>query len=75
MIYQGIDYKKKQKVKFVIPTDERIIDPKTKSIRWKYGSIEFFSTDKISAWVLEKKALKSQLKFHYFVYCLYINII
>tara|TARA_R100001509_G_scaffold5810_1_gene3492 strand:+ start:3558 stop:3773 length:216 start_codon:yes stop_codon:yes gene_type:complete len=53
MKYQGIEYKKHQKVKFVIPTDERIIDPKTKSIRWKYGTIEFFSTDKISAWVLE----------------------
>ena len=29
------DNKKSQKVKFVIPTDERIIDPKTKSIRWR----------------------------------------
>ena len=54
MNYQGIEYKKHQKVKFVIPTDIRIIDPQTNSIRWKYGSIEFFSTNKISAWVLEK---------------------
>ena len=75
MIYQGIDYKKKQKVKFVIPTDERIIDPKTKSIRWKYGSIEFFSTDKISAWVLEK-GTKEPIKISLFcIFCLYINII
>jgi len=29
LIYQGIEYKKHQRVKFVIPTDERIIDPHT----------------------------------------------
>ena len=53
MIYQGIEYKKHQKVKFVIPTDYRIIDPQTKRILWKYGTIKFFGSDKISAWVLE----------------------
>jgi len=54
LIYQKIEYKKHQKVKFVIPTDERIIDPKTKSIRWRYGTIEFFSKNFKAAWILEK---------------------
>tara|TARA_R100001163_G_scaffold64198_1_gene57867 strand:+ start:5513 stop:5740 length:228 start_codon:yes stop_codon:yes gene_type:complete len=54
LIYQGIEYKKHQKVKFVIPSDYRIIDPQTKRILWKYGIIQFFANDKISAWVLEK---------------------
>ena len=54
MKYQGITYKKHQKVKFVIPSDYRIIHPQTKKILWKYGTIQFFANDKISAWVLEK---------------------
>ena len=54
MKYQGIEYKKHQKVKFVIPTDLRIIDPQTKRILWKYGTIQFLANNKISAWVLEK---------------------
>ena len=53
MIYQNIEYKKHQRVKFVIPSDYRIIDPQTKRILWKYGTIQFFANDKISAWVLE----------------------
>ena len=32
MKYQGIEYKKHQRVKFVIPTDERIIDPQTDKV-------------------------------------------
>ena len=56
MIYQGIEYKKHQKVKFIIPTDERIIDPKTKSIRCRYGTIEFFPKNLKAAWILEKGA-------------------
>jgi len=53
LIYQGITYKKHQKVKFVIPSDNRIIDPQTKKILWKYGTIKFIANNKISAWVLE----------------------
>jgi len=53
MIYQNIEYKKNQKVKFVIPTDLRIIEPQTKKILWKYGTIQLFANNKISAWVLE----------------------
>lgn len=53
MKYRGFNYKKYQKVKFVIPSDYRIIDPQTKRILWKYGTIQFFANDKISAWVLE----------------------
>ena len=53
MKYRGFNYKKNQKVKFVIPSDYRIIDPQTKRILWKYGTIQFFASDKISAWVLE----------------------
>ena len=56
MTYQGIEYKKHQKVKFIIPTDYRIIDPQTKKIIWRYGTIQFFSNNKISAWVLETGA-------------------
>ena len=43
MIYQGIEYKKHQRVKFVIPTDERIIDPVTDKVLWRYGTIQFFA--------------------------------
>lgn len=53
MKYQGIEYKKHQKVKFVIPSDYRIIDPQTKKILWKYGTIKFFANDTKSAWVVE----------------------
>ena len=53
MIYQSIKYKKHQKVKFVIPSDYRIIDPQTKRILWKYGTIKFFAKNTKSAWVLE----------------------
>ena len=53
MIYQGIKYKKHQKVKFVIPSDYRIIDPQTKRILWKYGTIQFFANDTKSAWIIE----------------------
>ncbi len=53
MKYRGFDYKKHQKVKFAIPSDYRIIDPQTKRILWKYGTIQFFGSNKISAWVLE----------------------
>ena len=56
MIYQGIEYKKHQKVKFVIPSDYRIIDPQTKRILWKYGTIQFFAKNTKSAWVLENGA-------------------
>ena len=41
MIYQGLIIKRSRKLSLYLL--ERIIDPKTKSIRWKYGSIEFFS--------------------------------
>ena len=64
MIYQGIEYKKHQKVKFVIPTDLRIVDPKTKKILWRYGIIKFFSTNTKSAWILEngtKESIKISL--------------
>lgn len=53
MIYQNIEYKKHQKVKFVIPTDNRIIDPQTKRILWKYGTIKFFAKNTKAAWILE----------------------
>jgi len=53
MTYQGIEYKKHQKVKFVIPTDNRIIDPQTKRILWKYGTIKFFAKNTKAAWILE----------------------
>ena len=56
MIYQGIEYKKHQRVKFVIPTDERIIDPQTDKVLWKYGTIQFFTKKSISAWILEDGA-------------------
>ena len=59
MIYQGIEYKKHQKVKFVIPTDLRIVDPKTKKILWRYGVIQFFSKKTKSAWILEDNAKKN----------------
>ena len=53
MKYQGIEYKKHQKVKFVIPSDYRIIDPQTKRILWKYGTIQFFAKNTKAAWVVE----------------------
>lgn len=56
MKYQGIEYKKHQRVKFVIPTDERIIDPQTDKVLWKYGTIQFFTKKAISAWILEDGA-------------------
>ena len=56
MIYQGITYKKYQRVKFVIPTDFRIIDPQTEVINWRYGVIQFFSKKTKSAWILEDNA-------------------
>ena len=59
MIYQGIEYKKHQRVKFVIPTDFRIIDPQTDEINWRYGFIQFFSKKTKSAWILEDNAKKN----------------
>ena len=59
MIYQGIEYKKLQRVKFVIPTDFRIIDPQTDKINWRYGVIQFFSKKTKSAWILEDNAKKN----------------
>ena len=59
MIYQGIAYKKHQRVKFVIPTDFRIIDPKTDEINWRYGVIQFFSKKNRTAWILEDNAKKN----------------
>ena len=59
MIYQGIEYKKHQRVKFVIPTDFRIIDPQTEKIIWRYGVIQFFSKKTKSAWILEDNAKKN----------------
>lgn len=56
MIYQNIEYKKHQRVKFVIPTDFRIIDPQTDEINWRYGFIQFFSKKTKSAWILEDNA-------------------
>ena len=56
MIYQGREYKKHQKVKFVIPTDERIINPQTDKVLWRYGTIQFFTKKAISAWILEDGA-------------------
>ena len=53
MKYRGFNYKKYQKVKFVIPSDYRIIDPQTKRILWKYGTIQFFAKNTKSAWILE----------------------
>ena len=59
MIYQNIEYKKHQRVKFVIPTDFRIIDPQTDKINWRYGVIQFFSKKTKSAWILEDNAKKN----------------
>ena len=59
MIYQGITYKKHQRVKFVIPTDFRIIDPQTDEINWRYGVIQFFSKKTKAAWILEDNAKKN----------------
>ena len=59
MIYQGITYKKHQRVKFVIPTDFRIIDPQTDKINWRFGVIQFFSKKTKSAWILEDNAKKN----------------
>lgn len=59
MKYQGITYKKHQRVKFVIPTDFRIIDPKTDEINWRYGVIQFFSKKNRTAWILEDNAKKN----------------
>ena len=56
MTYQGITYKKHQRVKFVIPTDFRIINPQTDEINWRYGVIQFFSKKTKSAWILEDNA-------------------
>jgi len=59
LIYQNIEYKKHQRVKFVIPTDFRIIDPQTDKINWRYGVIQFFSKKTKSAWILEDNAKKN----------------
>ena len=59
MKYQGIEYKKHQRVKFVIPTDFRIIDPQTDKINWRYGVIKFLSKKTRSAWILEDNAKKN----------------
>jgi len=59
LIYQGIEYKKHQRVKFVIPTDFRIIDPQTDEINWRYGVIQFFSKKTKAAWILEDNAKKN----------------
>ena len=59
MKYQGITYKKHQRVKFVVPTDFRIIDPKTDEINWRYGVIQFFSKKNSTAWILEDNAKKN----------------
>jgi hypothetical protein len=56
MKYQGKEFKKHQRVKFVIPTDERIIDPVTDKVLWRYGTIQFFTKKSISAWILEDGA-------------------
>ena len=56
MKYQGKEFKKYQRVKFVIPTDERIIDPVTDKVLWRYGTIQFFTKKSISAWILEDGA-------------------
>jgi hypothetical protein len=66
LIYQKIEYKKHQKVKFVIPTDLRIIDPQTKDLRiidpqtkeilWRFGVIQLFASKSKSAWILENGA-------------------
>ena len=56
MIYRGIEFKKHQRVKFVIPTDERIIDPQTDKVLWRYGTIQFFTKKSILAWILEDGA-------------------
>ena len=56
MNYRGIEFKKHQKVKFVIPTDERIIDPVTDKVLWRYGTIQFFAKKNKSAWILEDGA-------------------
>jgi len=64
LIYQNIEYKKHQKVKFVIPTDLRIVDRQTKKILWRYGIIKFFSTNTKSAWIVEngtKESIKISL--------------
>lgn len=65
MIYQNIEYKKNQKVKFVIPTDLRIIDPQTKKILWKYGTIQLFANKTKAAWILEDGA-KENIKISLF---------
>jgi len=59
LIYQNIEYKKHQRVKFVIPTDFRIIDPQTDEINWRYGVIQFFSKKTKAAWILEDNAKKN----------------
>ena len=56
MKYQGKEFKKHQRIKFVIPTDERIIDPVTDKVLWRYGTIQFFTKKSISAWILEDGA-------------------
>ena len=51
MTYRGILFKKHQKVKFVIPTDIRIVDPETNDILWQKGTIQFFSSNKLCAYI------------------------
>tara|TARA_R100000329_G_scaffold49431_2_gene45494 strand:+ start:2063 stop:2284 length:222 start_codon:yes stop_codon:yes gene_type:complete len=51
--YRGFEYKKNQSVKFVIPTDYRIINPEDKNIIWRYGKIKYFSNDKKSCYLNE----------------------
>lgn len=52
--YRGVVFKKNDKVKFVIPTDDRIIDPQTKNIIWRYGVLKFFTKNRKSCYILER---------------------
>lgn len=63
--YQDIEYKKHQKVKFVNPTDIRIVDPQTNDIIWQEGVIQFFSKKKLSAYI-KIKNLDSPVKISLF---------
>jgi len=51
--YRGVVYRKNTEVRFIIPTDHRIVDPQTKNILWRKGSLEFFSKDKLSCYIKE----------------------
>ena len=52
--YRGVVFKKNDKVKFVIPTDDRIIDPQTKNIIWRYGVLKFLLRIVRVSYILEK---------------------